>query len=115
MPEAAKEIKIYTTDCILALVDKVEHLFSENGNKITTNIHLGGQVSQCIGLVSQTNTSREDLMADNAGIALEAAIEEIVKGSEVFIDGAKIVVASEEEQEEFREKQIMALNGDVPQ
>jgi hypothetical protein len=98
------ETKVFTTDCLLALATSVSHELTENGNKITTKVTIGGQISQCVGEVSATGSDRENLMADNLSIALNAAVEAIEGGAEVIVDGKRVVIASEDEQAEFKQK-----------
>jgi hypothetical protein len=100
----SQETKVYTVDCLLALATRVSHDISENGNKITTQVVIGGEISQCVGEVSTTGESREDLMATNLSIALNAAVEAIQAGAAVFVDGKRIVIASEDEQAAFKQK-----------
>jgi len=105
------ETKVYSVDCLLALATAVTHDIVDGGKKVITKVIIGGQTSQCEGDVIATGQTISSLMDNNLDIALNAAVEAIENGAGVFVNGNKIVIATEEEQHAFKNEREAELLG----
>lgn len=85
-------VELTTLEEFLTVVDSIDHVFSEEGKKVTTTVRIGEKTSVCVGEIIP-EVSAMQTMQSNSVIALEAAVEAIVNGAEVFDrHGRKIVI-----------------------